>query len=212
MKRNGVLLVGVALALAAISCTAAPPSAKEDEARMEQALRVAEYLARGDAHWRGRRFQEALDSYLEAGKISPDDPRVLFSIGSAHRELGNLREALRNFTRALEVASGDPRNGRVHGQIGYIHWRANNYATAIDAYQSALKLDPNNWRTLWYLADLHYKTKQYDLTKQYVAKFRHFTATYDPTLVSEQERADIRKFSNQLEDLLRRIEQGDVPR
>lgn len=212
MQRMAVLLAGVGLALTALSAPAAPPSAKDDEARMEQALRVAEHITRGDLHWRGQRFQEALDSYLEAGKISPDDPRVLYSIGAAHRQLGNYREALRVFGRVLEVAPNDPRNGRVHGQIGYIHWRAGNNSTAIEAYRAALKLDPNEWRTLWYLADLHYKTKEYDLSKQYVAKFRQLAAIQDPAAVSEQERREIRKYGSQLEDLVRRIEQGDVPR
>lgn len=205
-------LAGSVLVVAALGAQAASPAAKEDEARIEQALRAAEYVARGDVHWRAQRFQEALDSYVEAGKVQPDDPRILYSIASAHRQLGNFREALRNFARVLEVAPNDPRNGRVHAQIGYIHWRAGNNATAIQSYRVANKLDPKDWRTIWYLADLHYKTKEYELSKKYVLDFRHFTATYDPTLVSEQERADIRKFGGQLEDLLRRIEQANLPR
>ena len=116
MERIPTLLLAVALALGALSCPAAPPSAKEEALRMDEALRVAEYLARGDVHWRGRRYQEALDSYLEAGKIYPDDPRVLYAIGTANRELGNYREALRSFARVLEVAPDDSRN-RVVGRF-----------------------------------------------------------------------------------------------
>lgn len=212
MQPKMVLLAGLALTLAAVSSAAAPPSAKDEAARVEEGLRVAEFLTRGDVHWRGRRYQEALDSYLEAGKMRPDDPRVLYSIGAANRELGNYREALRNFTRVLEVAPDDPRNGRVYGQMGYIHWRANNYATAIEAYRAAHRLNPHDWRTLWYLADLHYKTKEYELTKDYVMKYKQLAVYQDAARVSEHERQEIRKYGSQLDDYLRRIEKGEAPR
>jgi len=207
MRRNLAGLAGVALALAALGCPAASHAAAEDDA-----ILVAEYLARGDAHWRQKRYQEALDSYREAEKMKPNEPRVLYAVGSAHRVLGNYREALRNFGRVLELAPNDPRNGRVYGQVGYIHRQAGNYATAIEAYQSALKLEPEEWRTLWYLADLHYKTKAYDLCKQYVVKFKQTLAAHDPSLFSVQEWQDMRRWGNRLDQYLRSIEQGDAPR
>ena len=212
MHRKIVPLVLVAVTLALASCAASRTSpnveARAAAPGADEAIQLAGLLARAETLLKGKQYKEALDALLAAEKIGPNDPRVLFGMGTVYRNAGRYKESMRYLTRLVALAPNDPHQVATYGQIGIIHRSTGNYAAAIDAFTSALKIQSNNWRTLAYLGDLYYKTKQYDLSNQYITLFKQAVDAQNPTLLTDDERRDIRNADDLLNADMQAIKQS----
>jgi tetratricopeptide (TPR) repeat protein len=89
------------------------------------------------------RHEAALESFNEARKELPDNPKVEFNRGDALMKLGRHDEARESFSRVAE--SKDPAlRQKATYNLGNVHARQGNTTEALKAYRQALMLDPSD--------------------------------------------------------------------
>jgi tetratricopeptide (TPR) repeat protein len=89
-------------------------------------------------------LEDALAAYRQVMQTGPDPPRaldLLLSIWSIHRRQGKLDQAWRTLEGARYVDSRQP---AVHLAAGVTAQEAGRFTAAREAYETALKLDPDN--------------------------------------------------------------------
>jgi tetratricopeptide (TPR) repeat protein len=85
-------------------------------------------------------FEEALEAYDEAIRLSPDFFTAWFNKGVVLAKLGREEDAADAFTRALRI---DPDDSDAWANKGGILVHLGRYEDALKAYKEAIRLDPN---------------------------------------------------------------------
>ena len=105
------------------------------------------HRAAGWVHYNNNDFRQALDEYAIALEGAPNDVITINSIGYAHRRLGNWPEVYAAFGRASQI---DPRNVNVFEDLGGLTFEVTHrYPEAVEAYNRALALAPDNVGAAW---------------------------------------------------------------
>jgi|SRR5687767_10808484 len=101
-----------------------------------------DHYARGEAHYRARRYKEAVAELRAAIRLNPvlDEPHYLLAL--ALTELEQLQEAVREFQQVIALAMKDDPKLLSYYNIGNIYADLGDYQNAIDSYQQGIKLDP----------------------------------------------------------------------
>ncbi|MFH5832626.1 tetratricopeptide repeat protein [Halalkalibaculum sp. DA3122] len=109
-----------------------------------------------DMAWR-QRIQLLLaegqyDAVIEAGKKAdehiPQDPFVLYFVGNAHLGKGEEKQALEWFEKASRTPSRKPFKSAIYGSMGDAYSALDQWDKAVEAYEQALSLDPQNHNVL----------------------------------------------------------------
>ncbi|WP_447977399.1 peptidase MA family metallohydrolase [Candidatus Nitrospira bockiana] len=97
--------------------------------------------AEGWARLRAEAYREAADAFARATKQAPNDPSVLLGLGLArfHLFLDDLAAPV--LVQALRL---DPLLGQAHVVLGDLAVRRDELAEAIEHYEAAARLDPND--------------------------------------------------------------------
>ncbi len=90
-------------------------------------------------------------SYEEMFKLNPQSWHVYQVLAEADVESGNDVDAIEQFKLAIAAA---PPQGGLYEALGSSYWRAGRYDEAQQAYEAALKLDPNDTLTMYKLGCL----------------------------------------------------------
>ena len=107
--------------------------------------------AGNDAYVRGN-YNEAQTAFQQATLGKPDNPVAHYNLGTALYRQGNFREAARTFQASLlrhsEQAAKHIENtlnrSSILYNLGNAQFKVGDLASAIDAYQQALRLDPQD--------------------------------------------------------------------
>jgi tetratricopeptide (TPR) repeat protein len=94
----------------------------------------------------------AIDSYLEAIRVKPDDPSTYIALARVQIFAGHYSEALINAENSLLL---NPNNSMAHGVRAWALTQSGDYTGADTSLQEALRLDPNNGVILAYKAFLY---------------------------------------------------------
>jgi tetratricopeptide (TPR) repeat protein len=86
-------------------------------------------------------FAEAEASYLQAHESDPDDATYLIYAGSAAADQGEIERSLAHYTKATSCREGCL--DEAHFNRGGKLLALKRYPEAIDAYQTALRIDPD---------------------------------------------------------------------
>ena len=92
------------------------------------------------------RFDEAVDHYLEALRIKPQDPEVYINLGNAMLRQEKTDQAISYYREALRI---NPSYVAAHNDLGNLLLQQNKVQQAIYHYTAALRLEPGS-------ADSHY--------------------------------------------------------
>lgn len=65
---------------------------------------------KGNRYFKAKKFQEALEHYVESLKIMPYDKKTLLNIAQVHIKLGDYDEAMEFISRTLYL---NPKNAKV---------------------------------------------------------------------------------------------------
>ena len=63
---------------------------------------------RGQLHHSNRRFDSALEDFLEACKLDPESDRYLFKVAAAFHNTGQFQQAADSYTRLIEILEDKP--------------------------------------------------------------------------------------------------------
>jgi tetratricopeptide (TPR) repeat protein len=88
----------------------------------------------------GKLFQ-AIDAYMEAIRIKPDDPAIYIALARVQIFAGKYDEALVNAENSLLL---NPNNSNAHAVRGWALTQKGDYTAADESIKEALRIDPTN--------------------------------------------------------------------
>ncbi|MEM8890782.1 MAG: tetratricopeptide repeat protein [Bacteroidota bacterium] len=101
----------------------------------------AAYFQKGQLQMDLGRYQDALQSFLEANSLTPYDVHTLFHVADCYENLNMFRDAIRYYTKTSQV---DPDFLDAFIGIGYCLEKQEKFMEAIHYYEKAFKLDDEN--------------------------------------------------------------------
>src|SRR5262249_43997183 len=108
-----------------------------DEARV--------WKERGAAYASQNRLPEALEDFTSAISRQPEDEDLHFQRAHVQARLQDFDGALAGYTRALELRA----TGAAHNNRGNIYLQRGDFQAAIADFDSAIRLDPNDYYPRW---------------------------------------------------------------
>jgi tetratricopeptide (TPR) repeat protein len=117
--------------------------AAEAESRRAIAIRPGDWNDHnrlGEVLYRKGRYADAIEAWQQAARLTPDNPTPYFNMGAALFQLGRRDEAEQSFRASLER---QPSSGALAG-LGTVLFARNDFAGALDAFERATTLSPNN--------------------------------------------------------------------
>ncbi|MFN0085008.1 MAG: tetratricopeptide repeat protein, partial [Blastocatellia bacterium] len=99
------------------------------------------HLLQGQAFFRDREFEQALDELKEAEKLNPDLPRLYYVLGSTSLQLGRNKEAIAAFENALRRV---PEDAAALYQLAYALESDGDLTAARERVGQSLRLAPDS--------------------------------------------------------------------
>ena len=142
---------------------------------------------------------EALNHIKNALEIAPQDYDVLIAAGDVYLEMNKGGDAATQYERAEVV---DPKNPKAFTRVATIWLRVRNSEQTLTDLNKALAIDPNYAPALKLMSELYYKSKKYQLAKEYYTKYLDNS---EPSLANQKRFAKILFNSKEFEDALPKI-------
>ena len=102
---------------------------------------AAVYQQRAYAAASNQQFQDAINDYGEAIKISPQDPRIYEQRAAVEMKLNDMDKALADYSEAIKLK---PNDVRYYAYRSYIYEVKGDLKNSMADTEKVLKLDPNN--------------------------------------------------------------------
>lgn len=109
-----------------------------------QANPVDPRLWQADAALKAESFSDARSKYLKLQVENPQEPRLNYNLGIAHYREGVYEQARTSFSRSAEIAENQVLKESALYNLGNACFKLEDYKAAVDAYEAALKIDPND--------------------------------------------------------------------
>ena len=100
---------------------------------------AATHLNRGDALFKEKRYQEALDEFLAAAKINPQNALAANNVGFIYSKLQRFDESIHWTKKAIEI---DPKRAVAYQNLGDLYFQLNRTEDARPYYEKYLELAP----------------------------------------------------------------------
>lgn len=128
-----------------------------DSKKIQEIKAIKDPLKKGDAFFEARKYEDAVDSYLEALLQDTGDVSINMKLGEAYLKQGNYLEAKQTFE---EIEKIKPDHVLVRNYLhridvqeivekGNHYRRINEYQKAIETYYKVFKINPNNVAALY---------------------------------------------------------------
>jgi protein O-GlcNAc transferase len=99
------------------------------------------WLGVGKAYFETENYQSAINAYEKSVKLNPNDYKTWYNLGIVYFKKGNFEEALKKF----HLSAKHHLNDSVYISIGDCEYALKNYKKAIENYDLALKINPQNY-------------------------------------------------------------------
>jgi tetratricopeptide (TPR) repeat protein len=156
-------------------------AAKSFEAAVEKQPDLAELRVNlALAYYRLARTNDAVAQLEKAASVAPNDPHVLFQLGSAYVELKELPKAAAALEQGLARATNtsDPLVFDAHITLGAVYFASNAPEKAQQQYEQALALKPNDAAALLGLGKVQFGRNN---PKDALATFERLVAAHPGT-------------------------------
>ena len=101
----------------------------------------AVYQRRGYAAASNQQFQDAINDYSEAAKLTPQDVRVYEQRAAVEMKIQDYDKALADYSEVIKLK---PNEARYYNYRAYIYELKNDSKNALADTERVLKMDPNN--------------------------------------------------------------------
>ncbi len=120
----------------------------------------------GTAYLDSVQYNSALKEFLEAAKLTPEDPKIHFLLGVSYFGKGLSDRAIAEFQRAIALK---PDNSEAHNYLGRIYLERGRWDDAIASFNKALAniLYDTPSYPLYNLGLSYYGKREYDLALNY---------------------------------------------
>ncbi len=98
----------------------------------------------GTAYEKIGRFGDAIEQYMAAVELLDDATPVMVSLTRALGEEGRYSEAAETSERLVRMAP----SANAYERLGWCYFRLGHYDRSIDAYRSAIEIEPDHWPAL----------------------------------------------------------------
>ena len=99
------------------------------------------YVSEAEGLFAEGKLLQAIDTYMEAIRIKPDDPALYIALARVQIFAGKYDDALVNAENSLLL---NPNSSMTHAVRGWALTQKGDYTAADDSLKNALRLDPNN--------------------------------------------------------------------
>ena len=159
MNRNGwgKILLLPALFLSLTACAGSSLKVQEE---------AANRTSIGSAYLGTGQYTAALREFLQAEKLTPDDPRVHYLLGISYHGKGLSDQAIAQFQKAIALK---PNNSEVYNYLGAIYLDQGRWDDAIASFNMALAniLYDTPTASLYNLGRAYYEKRDYDRALKY---------------------------------------------
>ena len=115
-----------------------------------------------------RLYDQAIQAYLRAAELSPDNAEAYVGLGDARQAKGQFDEAIQEYQKALHL---EPENARVHFGLGKIYYNEKQqYHEAVAEYQRAIQLDSRFLEAHLSLGEIYQEKGLYE---EAIARYSH---------------------------------------
>jgi type IV pilus assembly protein PilF len=155
MRRRRSLLCFLLL-IALVACT--------NTVRLKE--QAGNHINIGSAYLGSGQYNTAMKEFLEAEKLTPDDPKLHYLLGIAYHGKGLDDRAIGEFQRAIAL---NPDDSAVHNYLGVMYMGKGRLDDAIASFNRALGniLYDTPATTLYNLGRVYYEKGQYDPALKY---------------------------------------------
>ena len=150
------LLTPISYLLFPDSCLQTPVSAQTDR----------QYIRQGNKLFRSGDYPNAEVSYRKAIEKNPKNPQAVFNLGNALMAQKKDSAAVMQFDSATKLETNPLRKAKAYHNVGVICQSHKMYGEAIDAYKSALRLNPADDETRYNLVLCKHQQKKQQQNQQ----------------------------------------------
>lgn len=111
-------------------------------------------------------WDEAIEEYKKAIRVSPSNARLRSNLGSAYRIRKIYDEAIQQYKKAIAI---DPEYSMAHYYLGHVYMDKKMYDEAIQQFKAVIAIDPKNLAAHLWLGLLYQEKNLYD---QAIQKFK----------------------------------------
>ena len=138
------------------SCFQTPVSAQTDR----------QYIRQGNKLFRSGDYPNAEVSYRKAIEKNPKNPQAVFNLGNALMAQKKDSAAVMQYESATKLETNPLRKAKAYHNVGVICQSHKMYGEAIEAYKSALRLNPNDDETRYNLVLCKHQQKKQQQNQQ----------------------------------------------
>ena len=125
-----------------------------------------QYLRQGNKQYNAGDYANAEVSYRKAIEKNPRNPQALYNLGNALMAQKKDSASIEQFQNAAKLETNPMRKYQSFHNIGVICQTHKMYGEAIEAYKSALRLNPNDDETRYNLVLCKHQKQKQDQNKQ----------------------------------------------
>ncbi len=119
----------------------------------EDSLRI------GKQYYQDKEFEKAYRTLLEAQKLAPSDVDLSQDIGNAAYRSQDFDMAEKAFRAAASRNNDEIQNAKNWHNVGNSQLKAKNYQSAVESYKQSLRMNPNDEKTRYNLAEAQRRVK-----------------------------------------------------
>lgn len=148
------------------------------------------YLNRGHDWYKNNRKEEALDDFSTAIQMNPHYLKAYLNRGYIYLEMNDYSNALKDYTRYIDLVSpcddsgniSDPPLSDAYGNRALIHAKMGRYEKAFRDFETAVRLNPLNYKNFSNRALLYMETGQYEKAAGDFTRSHHLDAANADTI------------------------------
>ena len=117
---------------------------------------------KGSEFYGEKKYQSAVDQYRKAKIKDPDDPKILYNLGTALYQSDEFSDASQEFEKAIEKVEDKNLKAQLLYNYGNSQYRLGKFEEAIESYKEALEINPDDKDAKYNLEFLENKKSLFD--------------------------------------------------